>query len=251
MSRWRINDLALLAFGIAAFLGAAVRWSLGLSLIGFESPYWDLGLLPILALLVLAARRSEAGRRRRFQIGFAVTGALAATVYTVCCLRNARWNLVSVLLPYQTGFLLMPEMKTSIRDLNAWGVFVDTVILVSIPLLPAVLAGVAVSARITLRRMMVTTAIIALIFAGLVQTMRRARHNDSMGLYHREQVVGVLYGSSTDGKLVPMPFDRNGKPVSPQQQKLDRWHEAMAQRYWHSPYYPWSSAVEELPPPGE
>jgi hypothetical protein len=250
MHRWRINDLARLMVGIAALLWAVTRWSLGRSCFGFESPYWDLGLLPILALLVVAAGRSEQGPRRRFQIGFEVCGALAAVVYTISCLRNARWNPVSVLQPYQTGFQLMPEMKSSVWNLNPWGAFVDTVILVSIPVLPAVLSGVAASARITLRRIMVTTAIIALIFAGFIQTARRARHNDRMGLYHREQVVGVLYWR-LDGKFEPLPRDRNGKAVSLKQQGLDRWHEAMAQRYWHAPYFPWSATVKESPPPGE
>ncbi len=167
MRRSRTNDLALLMVGIAALSWAATRWSQGLSLFGFESPYWDLGLLPTLALLVLAASRSEQDRRRRFQIGFAVCGVLTATGYTMSCLRSARWSPVSALQPYQTGFWLMPEMKSSIWERTPWGVFVDTVILVSIPLLPAILGGVVASARITLRRTMVAIAIIATHLDGL------------------------------------------------------------------------------------
>lgn len=251
MRRSRTNDLALLMVGIAALSWAAMRWSHGLSLFGFESPYWDLGLLPTLALLVLAASRSNQGRRRRFQIGFAVCGILATLLYTISCLRPARWSLVSVLQPYQTGFWLAPEMKSSIWELTPWGVFVDTIILVSIPLLPAILGGGVASARITLRRTMVAIAIIALILTALVQTRRRARHNDRMFQYHFEQVVGVLYASDPNGEFEPQLVDRQGKPVSPQQHKLDQWHAAMAQRYRHAPYYPWSPAVLESPPPEE
>ena len=141
--------------------------------------------------------------------------------------------------PYQTGFWLMPEMKSSIWERTPWGVFVDSVILVSIPLLPAILGGVVASARITLRRTMVAIAIIALILTALVQTGRRARHNDRMFQYHRRQEVGVLFWSSgRDGEFEPQLVDPKGNPVSPQQHKLDQWHESMAQRYRAPPTIP-------------
>jgi hypothetical protein len=62
----------------------------------------------------------------------------------------------------------------------------------------------------------------------------------------------VLLGhDGPDGKAIfePQAIEKDGKPVSPAQQRLDRWHEAMAQRYLHCSYYPWSAAVKDLPPP--
>jgi hypothetical protein len=246
----RIN-CAIIVF---AATWAGIRWPQALSLFGFESPYWDLGLFPILVGLLLGANhiKVEGGRRRRFLIGFMSCGLVAAIAYTISCSRPARWSLVSVLQPFQTGFMLAPEMKTSWTDLKPWGVFVDTVIVVSLPLLPALLVGVIASARITLARVMIAIALIALVFGGVGSTIRTARQYDRMGLYHRNQIIGVVWGRlAPDGKRVyePSTVDRNGKSVSPRQQRIDRWHEAMAQKYWHSAFYPWSAPVEELLPP--
>jgi hypothetical protein len=201
MERLRATNVPTIALcavsATAALVWAAIRWPSGLSLFGFESAYWDLGLLPALAAFALAAYRlkSAIGPRRRFLVGFLCCGLIAAAAYTASCSRAARWSPVSMLQPFQTGFMLAPGMRTSWRDLRPWGVFIDSVILVLIPLLPALLGGAAVSVRITLGRMMAVVA-------------------------------------------VPL-----------RQQRLDRWHEAMAQKYWHSSYYPWSAAVKETPPP--
>jgi hypothetical protein len=258
MERWRVNGLPkVVLFGAvatAALSWAAMRWPRGLSFFGFESPYWDLGLLPVLvALAVKAYRLKDAeGARRRFLIGFEVCGFAAAIAYTLSCARPAKWSLVSVLLPFHTGYMLAPDMRMTWRELNPWGIFVDTVILVLLPMLPATLGGIVCSERITLRRMMVAVAIIAILFGGFVDTRRRARHYDRMGNYHRNQIVGQLYGhTGPDGGMVyePSEIDRKGKAVSPRQQRLDRWHEAMAQKYWHSSFYPWSAAIRELPAP--
>ena len=55
--RWRINNLSTIVLyavmAIGTLLWAAVRWPRGLSLFGFESPFWDLGLLPLLIMLAL------------------------------------------------------------------------------------------------------------------------------------------------------------------------------------------------------
>jgi hypothetical protein len=238
----------------AALAWAAIRWPSGRSLFGFESAYWDLGLLPALAASALAAYRlkSATGPQKRFLIGFLSCGLIAAVAYTASCSRAARWSPVSVLQPFQTGFMLAPGMRTSWRDLRPWGIFVDSVILVLIPLLPALLGGLAVSVRITLRRMMVAVAIVAILLWVMTATIHRARHQDRMGYYHRDQIVGALLGhAGPDARIVfePQSVDRSGKAVPPHQQRLDRWHEAMAQKYWHSSYYPWSAAVRETPPP--
>lgn len=256
--RRRITELpkfgryAAIPAGFAAW--AALRWPWGLSLFGFESPYWDLGLLPIVTALMLGAIciKGTDGARRRFLIGFVVCGFVAAVAYVVSCSRPARWSLVSVLQPFQTGFMLAPEMRTTWTNLTLWGIVVDTVILVLLPLVPAALGGVVCSVRLTLRRVMVAIAVIAVCLAGIVSTIRRARQHDRMGHFHRSQIVGVLYSRAGPGaKLVVYhrAVDRNGKAVSSHQQRMDRWHEAMAQEYWHASYYPWSGAVKEIPLP--
>ncbi len=61
----------------------------------------------------------------------------------------------------------------------------------------------------------------------------------------------LLGTSGRDGEFEPQLVDPKGNPVSTQQHKLDQWHESMAQRYRRTPYYPWSPAVVESPPPEE
>jgi hypothetical protein len=39
----------------------------------------------------------------------------------------------------------------------------------------------------------------------------------------------------------------DGEPVPARQKRLDRWHEAMAQSYWHASFDPRS--LEPVPPP--
>ncbi len=253
MSRPRIFLLGIVPASVAV-VWAVIRWTSGRSLFGFESPYWDLGLLPTLAALVWAGYRLKFvnGPRRRFLIGFLIVGLIAVVAYTASCSRPAQWSFVSMLQPFQTGFMLAPRMGMSRRHLRPWGVFVDSVILILIPLLPALLGGLVVSIRITLGRMMAAIAVIAILFGGVTTTIRRARHQDQMGHYHRTQIAGILRGHpGLDGTMVfePQPIDSKGRTISPQQQKLDRWHEDMAQKYWHSSPYPWSAAVKETPPP--
>src|SRR5208283_6190263 len=93
---------------IALGLVFAKGWSRGTSIFSFESPFWDLGLIPILTALVISVGR--VGRcdaiSRRFLIGFGIFGSAAVIAYIVSCSRPARWSLVSSLLPFQTGFKL-------------------------------------------------------------------------------------------------------------------------------------------------
>ena len=241
-------------FAACGLVWAAIRWPSGRSLFGFESPYWDLGLLAALVALTFTVYRlrSATGSPRRFLIGFLICGLAATAVYIGSCTRPARWNPVSMLQPFQTGFMLATGMGTSWSDFSLWGIFVDSVILVLIPILPAVLGGLVISEPIRLRRMISAVAVIAILFAVVTSTIRRARYLDQMGYFHRNQIVGVLHGDAgPDWKFVykPQPIDRNGKAVPPHQQKLDQWHEAMAQKYWQSSYYPWSATVRETPPP--
>jgi hypothetical protein len=236
-----------LLIAVVALSWGAMRWPRGLSLFGFESPYWDLGLLPILSALLLVPIRFRSSGKR-FLTGFEVCGVAATIAYSLSCMRPAKWSIVSVLLPFQTGYLLAPGRRTTLGDLKPWGIFVDTVILVLLPLLPAILGGVIASVRITLRRLMVSVAVLAIIFGAPINTIRRARHYDRLGLYHRKQVVGQVWSRiGPDGKQFTeiSAIDRKGKAVSPRQQKVDRWHEAMAQKYWHAPYYPWSAAPKK------
>lgn len=245
----------LIVMAIAAVASlVAYHWSRGSSVFRFESPYWDLGLLPILAALLVGAClfRGSGGRRRRFLLGFEAGGWAAVVGYIVSCSRPAKWSLVSALLPFQTGYQLAPGRSTTWRDLRPWGIFVDTVTLVSLPLLVGALGGAVCSVRLTLRRLMVAVAVMAVLLGGLVDTIRRARHHDRMAQDHRRQIVGVLRGRQRpDGTVVfePTSKDRAGKAVSERQQRLDRWHEAMARRYWHASPYPWSRPPEILPPP--
>jgi hypothetical protein len=167
---------------MATLLGiiAAATWSRGCSIFGFDSPFWDLGLLPALAGLIIGISHLN-GPRRRFVIGFEVCGILSAVAYVVSCSRPARWSIVSALLPFQTGFWLMPEMKKSWTALNPWEMLADLVVLVAIPLLPALGGGLLASIRITLRRSMIAVAIIAIMLGLATSYLRRVRHYERMG----------------------------------------------------------------------
>jgi hypothetical protein len=95
-------------------------WSKGSSVFGFESPFWNLGLIPILTALVIGACRFGGcdADRRRFVLGFEIFGLAAITAYIVSCSRPARWSLVSALLPFQTGLMLAPDVRMSWKDLT-------------------------------------------------------------------------------------------------------------------------------------
>ncbi len=75
----------IIPFVVVAVVGfvLAFRWSRGSSVFGFELPYWDLGLIPILAALaIIAVRGKVADRRRlRFLVGFEVFGLAAVAAY--------------------------------------------------------------------------------------------------------------------------------------------------------------------------
>jgi hypothetical protein len=232
----------------------AVGWSKGLSILGFESPFWDLGLIPILTALVIGACCFGGcdADRRRFVLGFVILGSAAITAYIASCSRPARWSLVSALLPFQTGLMLAPDVGKSWKDLTFGRILVDTAILASLPLVVAALGGVMFSVRFTMRRIVATVAVIAMVLEALVGVRRRMRRFDELGAYHRDQIIGRLRGRvGADGTMtyVPSSVDRNGKPVTPHQQMMDRWHERMAQRYWHAAYRPWLNVTLDPPPP--
>ncbi len=229
---------------------AAVGWLGGASFFGFESPFWDLGLLPILAALIVGVFHLQ-GPRRRFLIGFEACGAIAVLAHVASCSRPARWSPVSALLPFQTGFWLAPEMKTSLKALNPGGVLLDAAILAAMPLLVALTGGWLASARITLRRSMAWVAAIAVLLGVASAYLRRARHYDEMGQSHRSQIVSVLGGSVDQGgtmHFTPTGSDRLGKPVTDAQRRRDAWHEDLAQKYWQAAHYPWITVREGRPP---
>ena len=64
--------------------------------------------------------------------------------------------------------------------------------------------------------------------------------------------MGQVYGMvGTDGTMtyVPSSLDRNRKPVTPHQQRMDRWHMKMAKRYLHVAARPWLEVTLDSPPP--
>jgi hypothetical protein len=231
----------------------AACWSKGSSIFGFESPFWDLGLIPILTALAIGTcrlGRAPAGRRR-FLIGFDLFGLVAVATYVASCSRTARWSPVSALLPFQTGLMLAPDVGASWKSLVFWNILVDVAILVSLPLLVAALGGVMFSVRFTMRRIAVTVAVIAVILGGLVGVGRRIRRYDSLGSYHRNQVVGQVYAmNGADGttKYIPTSSDPDGRPLTAQQQRSDRWHLEMSQKYWNAARHPWLEVAVDRPP---
>ena len=155
------------------------------------------------------------------------------------------------LLPFQTGLMLAPDVGASWKDLIFWNILVDTAILTSLPLIVATLGGVMFSVRFTTRRIAVTVAVITMVLGALVGVGRRIRRFDDLGAYHRKQIVGQLYGRvGADGTMlyVPSSLDRNGKPVTLHQQRMDRWHEQMAQRSWDAARHPWLDVALDPPP---
>lgn len=247
------RSLMVLVVMIAVGLMFARGWSKGSSILSFESPYWDVGLIPILTALVIGACHVGGcdAIRRRFLLGFAVFGLAAVATYLISLSGPARWSRVSALLPYQTGLMLATDVGASWKDLSFWGILVDTAVLVSLPLIVAAVGGVVFSVRFTMHRIIVAVAVIALVLGTLVGLRRRIRRFDDMGAYHRDQIVGQLYGRvGADGTMmfVPSASDRNGKPVTPHQQKMDRWHEQMAQRYWRAARHPWLDVLLDPPP---
>jgi hypothetical protein len=249
------RDVTLLAVMIAIGLALVVSWSGGSSIFRFESPFWDLGLIPILSALAVAACRLGNGPpdRRRFRHGFVLFGLAAVAAYVASCSQTARWSLVSALLPYQTGLMLAPDVGASWTSLVFWNILVDTAVLASLPFVVATVGGVLFSARFTTRRIAVWVAIIALVVGTVVGVGRRVRRFDQLAAFHRRQIVGqMVIMRGADGRMsyVPSGRDRSGTRLTPHERKMDRWHEKMAQRYLHAARYPWLDVTLD-PPPAE
>jgi len=249
------TNVMFLAVIVAIGFVIAARWSKGSSILGFESPYWDLGLIPILSALVVGAFRFERcdAIRRRFILGFEIFGLAAVAGYIVSCSRPARWSLVSALLPFQTGLMLAPDVGMSWTSLKLWQILVDTAILTSLPLVAATVGGAIFSVRFTMRRIVVGVAVIALVLGGLVGILRRIRRYDELGAYHRDQIVcRVRRIPRADGTLMYLleALDPSGKPVTPYQYRIDEWHMQMSERYWRAASHPWLD-VKVDPPPRE
>lgn len=249
------TDVMVLVVIIAMGLVFAKGWSKGSSVFGFESPFWDLGLIPILTALVVGdcrVGRYDSGRRR-FILGFAIFGMAAITAYTVSCSRPARWSLVSTLLPFQTGLMLAPDVGKRRTDLPFFKILVDMAVLASLPLVVAALGGVMFSVQFTMRRIVVAVAVTAIVLGALVGFRRRVRRFDDLGAYHWSQIVGQIHGiPGPDGEIERTYIssqDPNGKPVTTRQQRMDRWHKVVAERYWHADLRPWVNVTLDPQPP--
>ncbi len=251
--RTTLDRVTILLLIVATGLAGIAGWIRGSSVFGFESAFWDLGLLPTLLVLAIGVNRISdwAGPRRRFAIGFEIFGWAAVALYVICCWRPARWSPLSALLPFQTGFMLAPDMQKAWKDLNPGEMVVDAVVLISLPLLVALLGGVMFSARFTVRRIMVFVAVLALTLGALVILRRRVRQRDDLARYHQDQIVSLVYGTPDRDGVVTWTLenvDHEGRPVTARQAELDRWHWAMFQTYQRAASCPLRS-VPPLPPP--
>jgi hypothetical protein len=248
------KDLTVVVVITAIGFLFARAWSSGSSLFRFESTYWDLGLIPILTALVTGVLRGGGSDtfRRRFLLGFEVCGWAAVAAYIVSCSRPARWSLVSVLLPFQTGYMLAPYVGESWRNLKFWNILVDTAILISLPLILATVGGLMFSVRFTMRRIVVAVAVIAIVLGALVTMGRRIRRFDGLATYHESQIMGVMYGTPGPDRTMTFSLsshDRNGRPLPPQQQIIDRWHFQMKERYRRAAVRPWLPIEPDPPEP--
>lgn len=247
------RDVLSLAVMIAIGLVFANGLSKGSSVFGFESSFWDLGLIPILSALVIGICRvgGTDAARRRFLLGFEIFGLAATTTYVVSLSRGARWSLVSAVLPFQTGMTLAPGVGTGWKNLVFWHFLVDAAILASLPLIVATLGGVILSVRSTVRRVAVAVAVIAVVLGALVGVSRRVRRFDDLATYHRNQISAKVYSViGPDGMmmLVPASSDQNGTPLTLDQRKIDRWHAQMATKYSLAARRPWLDVALDLPP---
>ena len=248
------KDLMVVVVITAIGFVCARAWSKGSSIFRFESPYWDLGLIPILIALVILALRggSSDAFRRRFLLGFEICGWAAVAAYVVSCSRPARWSLVSVLLPFQTGYMLAPFVGESWRNLKFWNILVDTAILISLPLILASVGGMLFCVRFTMRRIVIAVGVIAIVLAALVTMGRRIRRCDDLVTYHRSQIAGVMYGTPGPDRTITFSLsshDGNGRQVPPQQQAIDRWHVRMMDKYRRAAARPWLPIGPDLPEP--
>jgi hypothetical protein len=245
---------AFVVMAAVAFV-LAKRWFRGSSVFGFESPYWDLGLIPTLAALEICVIRWNGcnGTRRRFLLGFVVFGLAAVTAYIVSCSRPARWSPVSALLPFQTGFRLAPEIGARWTDLSFWKIVVDTTVLASLPLIVASVGGTMCSVRFTMRRIVVAVAVIAMVLGVLVNFGRRVRRFDDLAIYHRSQIVGVPMREVIDSdgliiRLEPSPVDIEGRKVTTRQRLLNQWYANMFKKYLCAARHPWFDVPPEPQP---
>jgi len=246
----------VVAIAVVGFI-LAFRWSRGSSVFGFESPFWDLGVIPILAALAIIAVRGRTAdvRRHRFLVGFGVFGLAAVAAYFVSCSRPARWSPVSVLLPFQTRFKLSPDIGGRWQDLSVWKILVDMAVLASLPLIVALVGGMMFAVRFTTRRIVVVVAVIAMVLGGLVNFVQRVRRFDDLASYHRSQIIGVAQRNviDDDGMIIGLELstiDLKGNPVAPRQRLLNQWHARMFQRYLRAARRPWLD-VQPEPPPSE
>ncbi len=153
--------VALIAIDQAALLNLVglTPSGVGQSPFGFESTFWDLGLLPILnglGLGVLGKGRFR-GRSRRFLLGFEVAGLGAVLAYGACCLPPAGRNPLSMFLPFESGIRLSPNPYglrpvrvsyycntpgvSGLRRATSGGMVGDAGILAMLPLLVASMGG--------------------------------------------------------------------------------------------------------------
>jgi hypothetical protein len=109
----------------------------------------------------------------------------------------------------------------------------------------------------SLPRYRVWTLMIAVVIAGAVggewtALERRRERFERLGWYHRDQVVSILFGAPrADGRYVnePTHHGQRGELITERQQRLDRWHEALAQKYWQAARYPWLPVPPDMPRP--
>jgi hypothetical protein len=147
--------------------------------------------------------------------------------------------------------MLAPYFGASWKTLNLANVLVDTAILMSLPFVVALVGGVVFSVRLSTRRIVVAVAVIAILLGGLTTVARRIRRFDHLAYLHRSQMSGLMVGfRRPDGTttMVPANVDAAGKPLTPYQEKVDRWHWEMAERYPRATHFPWAEVTVDPPP---
>jgi hypothetical protein len=147
--------------------------------------------------------------------------------------------------------MLAPDFGASWKDLNYADVLVDTAVLVSLPLVVALVGGVIFSVRLSTRRIVVAVAVIAILLGGLTAVARRIRRFDHLAYLHRSQMSGLMIGfRRPDGTttMLPANVDAAGKPLTPQQERMDHWHWEMAERYQRATHFPWAEVTVDPPP---
>ncbi|MBV9510926.1 MAG: hypothetical protein JO303_11665 [Caulobacteraceae bacterium] len=106
--------------------------------------------------------------------------------------------------------------------------------------------------RYRVRTLMIAVAIAGAVGGAWTALGRRRERFERLGWYHRGQVVSILFGApGADGRYVYEPTDhgQSGELITARQKRLDRWHEAMAQKYWQAARYPWLPVARDPPRP--